>query len=271
MMRKYSIGLILLYLFYFCRERKAEIPKDANIRVKEIESKTKPLQVSLGKELKEVQSLIDTYSEWGPTGRGHGWYFEFEKPNKVFYRFHGEGCGEYKGSVTVEGRKLKFSLKDNTENCDQVDKDDEREYRCGIYEVKNDIYSKYALKCDKLDYITLCLKCNLEPGTKRESNNNQFVKIKEKNAILLSNMKMRKGPGQNFPVSKCEFNENGASSAPRAVLEKGRHTAIIGRTPEKKKVGQWENYWYYVDIGATWYDSCDQTQIWLFGQWLEIK
>lgn len=97
----------------------------------------------------------------------------------------------------------------------------------------------------------------------RMLNNEKIYVLGELEATTTSNTNMRQTPSANGKLVERYNWETplGESSSKIPAYEK---IIIIGRTPEKSKVGSWEDYWYVVELEEALPD--DKDYVWVFGQ-----
>jgi hypothetical protein len=53
-------------------------------------------------------------------------------------------------------------------------------------------------------------------------------------------------------------------SETRPYVPEKTHVKVLARTRDKAKVESWENYWYLINAGVS-------TEVWMFGEFVEIK
>lgn len=86
-------------------------------------------------------------------------------------------------------------------------------------------------------------------------------------------VKFRQAPDATAQAGKC-FSDGGP---PINVLEKNTGVSVFARTLEKVKVGNWNNYWYFVDAGPHCSFGEDQQKslpyggVWVFGEFIKLK
>lgn len=85
-------------------------------------------------------------------------------------------------------------------------------------------------------------------------------------------VKFRQAPDATAQAGKC-YNDAGP---PAEVLQKNTGVAVFARTVEKMKVGDWNNYWYFVDAGPNCTFGEPQKTlpyggVWVFGEFIRMK
>jgi|GEM_PF-5133933 len=94
-------------------------------------------------------------------------------------------------------------------------------------------------------------------------NNEKVYVLGELEATTTSNTNMRQTPSANGKLVE-RYNWETSSGEPSSKIPSGEKITIIGRTPEKSKVGSWEDYWYLVELEEALPD--DKDYVWVFGQ-----
>lgn len=93
--------------------------------------------------------------------------------------------------------------------------------------------------------------------------NEKVYVLGELEATTISNTNMRQTPSANGKLVE-RYNWETSSGEPSSKIPANKKITIIGRTPEKSKVGSWEDYWYLVELEEALPD--DKDYVWVFGQ-----
>lgn len=89
----------------------------------------------------------------------------------------------------------------------------------------------------------------------------QVTTMGMKKGFTTSSVKIRKTPeptGEEVPYFAALFEPEQKS------VPKNTPVTIVARTMEKEKIKEWDNYWYYIQVGA-----CDG--VWMYGEFLKLN
>jgi hypothetical protein len=229
-----------------------------------------------GIEGTQAKSILTKGSgEWGPPGNdwGFGLYFTENEPPK--YRFIGEGGFELPISYVIEQDKMHISLtREAISNSPKhYIKKLKPKTTCVLNELSNSLESLYQLTCDnKLILFGSEYPVN---GLERKLGNYTIMTTGGYKAKAIETVKFRAAPGANAATISCTLinvwdaknREYKGDSIPKS-FEK---IYVLGRTTEKHKIGNWENYWLYVMIGIDPHDgeNCKKDFGWLYGEFVQ--
>jgi hypothetical protein len=123
------------------------------------------------------------------------------------------------------------------------------------------LYNSYY-KCDNGYYIF-----NNSDKTKINSeitiNSIPVLSLGLKKGVTTENVKIRENP--DIKSKSIIFNsEMYGGNLPS--IPKGAEISIIARTIEKNRIGSWDNYWYYVNVG----DYYRKGWVWMYGEFIKI-
>lgn len=99
-----------------------------------------------------------------------------------------------------------------------------------------------------------------------------LVFLNRASAYTTTVVKFRQAPDATSQAGKCYSD----ARPPVEVLQKNDGVAVYGRTVEKMKVGNWNNYWYFVDAGPNCtfgepQKSLPYGGVWVFGEFIKMK
>jgi hypothetical protein len=123
------------------------------------------------------------------------------------------------------------------------------------------LYNSY-FKCDNGFYLYNESDKTTE-GEKRQIDNTPVRTIGYKMAITTSNVKIRKKP--SLKSKSIIYNSEAYGKKP--YVPKGVEIAVIARTAQKDKIGDWNNYWYYVNV----FDYFNNNLVWMYGEFIKFK
>jgi hypothetical protein len=105
------------------------------------------------------------------------------------------------------------------------------------------------------------------PGTEVPEGEQRMIKnipvttMGMRKGITTSAVKIRKTPdaeGEEIPYYPALFEPEQRS------VPNNTNLTVVARTNEKVKIGKWENYWYYVNVGAN-------DGVWMFGEFVKFN
>lgn len=182
----------------------------------------------------------------------------------------GEGCScDVNFSYVVENDQVRTTkidkiIEGNVDHCPVSILDSPCKYRVNAGEK---IYS-YELVC--LNDVYINEAGALAKNTQTEINAVPVLYLGDIQAHTTTVVKFRVAPDAAAQAGKCYFD----AGLPTETLPKHKNLKLIARTPEKVKVGNWENYWYFVKTG----DSCafgDDMKylpyggVWVYGEFIK--
>ncbi|MDX1960680.1 MAG: hypothetical protein SFU98_19060 [Leptospiraceae bacterium] len=202
--------------------------------------------------------------EWGPEFRGFGWYILFRDNENYEERFSGEGCGGYKGKYSLENDYIK--LKPN-EKEDCINEERLKENLCKIQASPKSLYSDRKIVCGKSELYSV--KDQKKDGTVLSIDSRKVIAVQPNVFFTKDIIYFREGPGVNFKSISCGV-ERVAYDIRMQTLPENTFLFVIARTPEKYKVNNKEDYWYYVKPNTGWHSSgCYQKLGWVFGAFIK--
>ncbi len=224
-------------------------------------------------ESAELTYPLLSSSEWGTEDFNHGLHISFNDGDKTYTKsMQGPGGEACSGPYELKKGKLYLLkpkegvIKKNGVVCKPME--------CTFKISSTSLYHTHNLRCGKDESYWLSLK-KLPAGTKRYIGKIPVVTMGYKTGTVKYNMKMRLGPSVSHGVNKCSiFTHDGGGKTKKAdLLQKGDFVHVIARTVEESKVGKYNGYWYYVDLGL--YDketmSCEKDKAWLYGPLIELE
>lgn len=167
--------------------------------------------------------------------------------------------GFYNGTYekTQTGFKYKIQQEEDNQNSDLPK---EGSGDCTIQNSKDPIFEK-QLKCTGIidsQYYAQVRK----PDSPVEISEQKAISVL-KDYDIQQEVKIRKGPGINFPTQDNCISETGAFQ----ILKNSMSIYAVARTLEKQKVDKWENYWYYIIVEPNLhYTQCSG---WVFGEFIQ--
>ena len=224
----------------------------------------------------QIRAILTKGSgEWGPPGNdwGFGLYFNENEPSK--YRFIGEGGFELPISYSIVNGKIHIQLTpDAIKNSpEHYIKKLNRKAICRLVELPNSLESLYQITCD--NKLTLYGSEYPINGLERKVGKHTIITTGRYKARAAETVKFRVAPNQSATTISCtlvnamdtENREYKGDSIPKGFQK----IYVLGRTPEKHKVSQWENYWLYVMIGVDPHDgeNCKSEFGWLYGEFVQ--
>lgn len=100
------------------------------------------------------------------------------------------------------------------------------------------------------------------------------IAMGEKSGTVTTPLKVREKPDTSAKeVTFCECADvDGLTDCVKLKsLKNGTDLIIYARTKEKKSVGKWNNYWYYVEFSFNGCEGRDDYYGWVFGEFVKIK
>ena len=205
-------------------------------------------------------------SKWGPSNGRYGWYIEFRKDGTYDENFAGEGCGGYKGTYAIANNAV--VLNTNQKDACTPDQKPVVNRKCVVEKDDKGLYRDVKMVCDGLfgyhrqDSVAAADRQVDIQGV-------PAVSMGARNAVVKETVMFRVSPDKSGKVITCKG--AGPDEKSSSALPKGMQLIVLARTKEKARVGNWENYWYYVDPNIDWYSSCDAGEGWVFGEFIEMK
>jgi hypothetical protein len=227
--------------------------------------------VNIQKESEIIFNInnVENY-EWHMKGDYfYDWHIKFNKKEKSFKEyFIGEGCGGYSGSYSISNELL-ILKKDTNDKNDCIPKGLPKIRKCNIKIDYESSISPITLDCGR-EYKYWNSDYLVKPNLIRKINDEKILTLGLSLGKTTERVRVRENPTISSKFYKCwEMKEN----EPEIFnsLNTNKNLILIGRTLEKSKINQWNNYWYYVYIGVDWYEGCDSRYGWIFGEFVDIK
>ncbi|MCU0847468.1 MAG: hypothetical protein MUD12_06230 [Spirochaetes bacterium] len=186
--------------------------------------------------------------------------------------------GEYKykdGKIYLHPQKCLHHEKGPAMPCG----DTMGEAVCSLHESIGSLYFTHCLKVSSVSkrsvftqdpkgggsYIEFEIQeSKVREGSKRFIGNVQVIVMGMKNGTTTDNVKIRKRPSVDSESVKYRAGLFGDDAREYDSVPKNTDVTVIARTLEKTKVGNWNNFWYYVRAGAG-------DGVWMYGEFLKIK
>jgi len=140
--------------------------------------------------------------------------------------------------------------------------------KCVVEKDEKNLYRNVKLVCDG-PYVYFRQDSIAAAGRQVDIQGVPAVSMGAKNAVVKEAVMFRASPDKTGKVITCKG--AGPDEKSSSALPKGMQLIVLARTMEKARVGNWENYWYYVDPNIDWYSSCDAGEGWVFGEFIEMK
>ena len=96
----------------------------------------------------------------------------------------------------------------------------------------------------------------------------EAVTMGVKEAVVTNPLKMREMPDPNGKEINITYTDSDSEDPPIVVkaLPIGRQLLALARTKDKRSVGKWNNYWYYVE-----FELYETRRAWVYGEFLKFK
>ncbi|MDX1959517.1 MAG: hypothetical protein SFU98_13140 [Leptospiraceae bacterium] len=202
--------------------------------------------------------------EWVPEYNVLGWRIKFFKNGKYEEVFAGEGCGGYTGKYFILSEKIKL-IPDKKVDClnEQRIKNNE----CILQNDFDSLYSTLKLVCN--DEVFYSKENERKDGEVLNINSIKAVSVFPKNYYTNAVIYFREGPGTEFNSISCSF-ESAGEPVNRKTIPDGTFVLVIARTIDKYKVGNLNNYWYFVEPYTGWYSyGCEKKFGWVYGEYIK--
>lgn len=203
-------------------------------------------------------------SKWGPDNGRYGWFIEFRKDGTYDENFAGEGCGGYKGTYAIINKAVVLNA--NQKDACTPDQKPVVNRKCAVEKDEKSLYRTVKMVCDG-QYGYHRLDSTAAADRPVDIQGVPAVSMGARNAEVKEAVMFRASPDKSGKVITCKDHEAKAMGA----LPKGMQLIVLARTKDKVRVGNWENYWYFVDPNIDWYSSCDSGEGWVFGEFVEFK
>ena len=181
-----------------------------------------------------------------------------------------QGGVNYTGTYEVRDGKLFMQLlKHNDIGIDQYLNTSDEEYSGEFHPYSDNVLYSHELVINGYHFFPgNCYKENGETA----SIHNIPVVVEIKKAIVTDNVKLRSGPDTNYEQLNCYYTINMISEGfPNAKIEKPAPLlkysdfSIIAHTVKKEKIGNDEDYWYYI-LYSDGFESVYYA--WIYGAWI---
>jgi hypothetical protein len=208
--------------------------------------------------------------EWGPEDFGAGYYIEFKADGTFQENFQGEGCGGYDGKFRIEGQTI--FLEATSKECTRPNRS------CTMRKNETSPFASLQLDCGRDQNCRPGADCDgdsqyfrknsrLEEGVQRTVDGRAVLTMGQPNWKTTTNVKYRAEPHMAATAYKCKYGDT--NPVEYDYIPEGRSVTVIARLPELERVGDWTNYWYYVQPEDDWYaGGCDPRRGWVFGEFL---
>ena len=146
----------------------------------------------------------------------------------------------------------------------------ETSVRMAIRRLPDSLYHEYALYVNETgvvpDLVLLCRDFSVRPNLHRKVGAVPVVTLGAVFGETTQNVRIRTAPRVQAGILKY--------LEPEAAREldycpKGKQILVIARTLEKERVQQWINYWYYVELFASW--GLTPRYGWMFGEFITFS
>ena len=225
--------------------------------------------------------LFNTIWEWHPEGFYKSYDLRIiflEDSNKIETdHAYGEGYNVLKGtykildSQTIKLNYIIYSGYDleplgsfkNEEEL--IRKNGYKQTIAKIEYLKNSLTYSLVIKCDNGIYLR-SEEYKVEEGIKGEIDGIEVISMGGKKGTTTENVRIRPKPTINSKY--LEFNGGMVGRFP--YYPQGYDVVIYARTINKDNIGEWNNYWYYVEL------DCDTLEmesgwVWMYGEFIKIK
>ena len=136
--------------------------------------------------------------------------------------------------------------------------------KCKLTTLKDSVMFQYCIQCENKKLLSRS-DLLLKEGEQRIVDNIKVLTLGYKNAVAIDNVKIREKPSIE---SRSYKYQNGLYDKPKEFVPKGSSFSVLARTIDKYKINNWENYWYYVDIGGRYNEK---GWVWMFGEFINLK
>lgn len=112
----------------------------------------------------------------------------------------------------------------------------------------------------------------VEPGTALTIQGHQVVAVEQIDASLLWNTNLRSGPGTGY--DRLPTNLQDGAGGELGYLPAGWELRTLARTPQREVVGEWNDYWYYVNIHLRhdpFYEAGPPAYAWVYGALIDFE
>ncbi len=183
------------------------------------------------------------------------WYndeysFDFvEDGSYTAYYTFGDQTGSMKGTVKFKnGDKFLVIPRgtiEHTFDTSFMNKDALKLYF--VSDPKNPKSTRY-LKNENDSFVLWNKNFFVKKGGKTEINGNAAVTMGYALSATTENLRIRKGPSTDFEYMKFYYRDGktGEIKSWGSILA-GTNIRVLARTKEKMQVGEWNNYWYYIE------------------------
>ncbi|NCQ71899.1 MAG: hypothetical protein GPI97_23325 [Microcystis aeruginosa W13-16] len=219
-------------------------------------------------EIKFDVNTIDNF-EWHMKGDYfYDWHIKFNKKQKRYTEyFIGEGCGGYDGSYSISNDIIILKKDNDSNDCFPMKMSKNR--KCKISIDYDSAISPITLICDdNLQYFNSDIKT--EKNILKEINGEQILTLGLIQGKTTDRVKIREKPDVNSKFFKC-FEMSEMNVKDYNSLGKNKFLVFIGRSVEKTKVENWNNYWYYVYVATDWYEGCESRYGWIYGEFISFN
>ncbi len=173
--------------------------------------------------------------------------------------------------------------------CTPDQKDDQGHYKftmgdaiCSLFASHNSLDYMLGIKCvstynkkhlwgdnlgdDKMIFDDNTAK--VPEGSKRKIKDIPVITMDMKKGATISNVKIRERPSVNSKSLQYQKGLYADDAKTFPYVPSDTDVIIIARTVNREKVENWNNYWYYVNVGT--YVGVENG-VWLFGEFVKIK
>jgi hypothetical protein len=120
------------------------------------------------------------------------------------------------------------------------------------------------IECENGIYLT-SNDYRVEAGLTRQINGYKVVTMGGVEGRATENVRIRP-----MPTLLCNYYEyNGGMGGRFPYYPKGYYVKIYARTEKKEKIGDWDNYWYYVELISDTRDM-ETGWVWMYGEFVVL-
>lgn len=221
-----------------------------------------------------IQSNDLLNETWGPEEMDLGYYLEFETGEKYIKRFAGPGSWMCLGKYSIKDGVLTLGRGEFQDATPREYMDCEKK-KCVLLDDNKSLYRNKVLKCKPGKDQYWKKSAITKSGIESEIQGQPVISMGLRKARLKNAMKVRTKPD---PQSKAYYFRKLEAPEDRDSLPAGYEIEILARTKEKARVGEFLNYWYYVEF-STGLDYCAAplkeniciSTGWIFAEWIDLK
>ncbi len=204
-------------------------------------------------------------NRWGPEKSKFGYRLTFEENGTFEIFFFGMGDREYvSGNYKIVGNDLILDKTDEF-NLGLIPKELIGERTRWNLQRDNDSYLYLYKIVSDTGYSFWNNSSFVPDGDVRKIDGIEIIISRIDNCGLKYDIKVRMGPGTDYESSNFYFEANELALP---YLPKNRKVNVFGRTLNKEKISNWNDYWYYCELKIGLHDQGPRHG-WIYGALLD--